>query len=55
MILETLLRLRHELYRARNRNEVDDETLNHVLTLLDVIEIIVKERSCGVQGCSNRS
>ena len=49
MILETLLRLRHELYRARNRNEIDDETLSHVLTLLDIIEIIVRERSHGVQ------
>ncbi len=43
MPLQTLLKLRKELFDARNRNQIDDQTLNDVLTLLDAIEIMLRE------------
>ncbi|NPA96395.1 MAG: hypothetical protein GXO32_02185 [Crenarchaeota archaeon] len=43
MPLRELLQLRRAVYDARNRNEIDDKTLNDILILIDAIEIILRD------------
>ena len=46
-LLHTLNVFRRQLYTSRNDNEIDDKTLNDVLTLLDAIEIILRDADGG--------